>query len=234
MPTGGGKTVLAAHAIGVAARELLQAPNPMVLWLVPSTPILDQTVAALKMLDHPYRPALAGDFGRNVSILTKAEALAMSRADAEGGACIIVSTIQSFRREKPNGEADEESLKVCQDAGVLMEHFQHLTEAQQADLDRIDGTAQPVRSLANLLRLHPPMVIVDEAHNARTALLQMPQQKFYPDFVAMLRDGRVLVVEYKGGHLYEAEKVKRQIGDVWATRPGARGSSACPRIGAST
>ena len=141
MPTGGGKTLLAAHAIGVAARELLQAPNPMVLWLVPSTAILDQTVAALKTLDHPYRLALARDFGRDVSILTKAEALAMSRADATGGACVIVSTIQSFRREKPNGEADEEGLKVYQDAGVLMEHFQHLTEAQEAGLDKIEGTA---------------------------------------------------------------------------------------------
>ena len=50
VPAGGGKTLLAAHAIGVAAREFLQDPNPIVLWLVASTPILDQTVAALKTL----------------------------------------------------------------------------------------------------------------------------------------------------------------------------------------
>jgi len=29
--------------------------------------------------------------------------------------------------------------------------------------------------------------------------LQTPADKFYPDFVAKLRDGRCLVVEYKGG-----------------------------------
>ena len=104
VPTGGGKTVMAAHAVGIAAQEFLHSSNPIVLWLVPSTPILNQTVAALKDPEHPYRAALARDFGQHVSVLTKSEALAMSRADAEGGACIIVSTIQSFRREKPNGE----------------------------------------------------------------------------------------------------------------------------------
>src|SRR5690349_22852510 len=53
VPTGGGKTLMAAHAIGVAAREYLQATSPMVLWLVPSTAILDQTVNALKDETHP-------------------------------------------------------------------------------------------------------------------------------------------------------------------------------------
>lgn len=46
--------------------------------------------------------------------------------------------------------------------------------------------------------------------------LQLPHQKFYPDFVAMLTDGRVLAVEYKGAHLYEGEGDKRAIGAIWA------------------
>ena len=74
VPTGGGKTIMAAHAVGIAATEFQHVSNPLVLWLVPSTPILEQTVSALKNHDHPYRAALAQDFGRNVSILTKAEA----------------------------------------------------------------------------------------------------------------------------------------------------------------
>jgi type III restriction enzyme len=45
--------------------------------------------------------------------------------------------------------------------------------------------------------------------------LQLPHQKFYPDFVALLKDGRILVVEYKGGDRYDSEVVKRQIGAVW-------------------
>ena len=186
IPTGGGKTILGAHAVGAAAKEFLQAPNPMVLWLVPSAAILDQTVNALKNVDHPYRAALAKDFGRNLSILTKAEALAMSRADAEGGACIIVSTIQSFRREKENGEKNEEGLKVYQDAGALMDHFSGLSEAQEARLDKLEGTDRPIASLANILKLHRPMVIVDEAHNARTSLSFDTLARFDPSLILEL------------------------------------------------
>ena len=42
--------------------------------------------------------------------------------------------------------------------------------------------------------------------------------RFFPDFVAQLKDGRMAVVEYKGAHLltlpYEIEK--RQVGELWA------------------
>jgi type III restriction enzyme len=50
--------------------------------------------------------------------------------------------------------------------------------------------------------------------------LQLPHDKFYPDFVAMLIDGRILVVEYKGAHLYDGETVKRQIGSFYAEAGG--------------
>lgn len=180
VPTGGGKTIMGAHAVGIAAKNYLEAPNPLVLWLVPSTPILDQTVDALKNLDHPYRVALAKDFGRNITVLTKAEALAMSRADAEGGACIIVSTIQSFRIEETDGR------KVYEDSGQLMDHFSGLTDAQTARLEKVEGTGRPIASLANLLRLHHPMVIVDEAHNARTTLSFDTLARFDPSLILEL------------------------------------------------
>jgi type III restriction enzyme len=42
--------------------------------------------------------------------------------------------------------------------------------------------------------------------------------RFYPDFVAELVDGRMLVVEYKGAHLLNDPKTveKRDVGEVWA------------------
>jgi len=45
--------------------------------------------------------------------------------------------------------------------------------------------------------------------------LQLSGARFYPDFVAMLTDGRVLVVEYKGKHLAEEAKEKRLVGELW-------------------
>jgi type III restriction enzyme len=48
---------------------------------------------------------------------------------------------------------------------------------------------------------------------------------FYPDFVAELTDGRLLVVEYKGGHLATGEdaKEKENIGKLWEERSGGKG-----------
>lgn len=180
IPTGGGKTIVAAHAVGVAAREYLNADNPMVLWLVPSTPILDQTLAALRDPDHPYRAALAASFGRNLSVLTVGEALALSRPDATGGACILVATIQAFRVDEMAGR------KVYQDDGALMDHFSGLTLNQLARLERVEGSDRPVASLANVLRLHRPMIIVDEAHNARTPLSFETLQRFAPSLILEL------------------------------------------------
>lgn len=180
IPTGGGKTIVAAHAVGVGAREHLQTDAPMVLWLVPSSAILDQTLTALRNLEHPYRAALAQDFGRNVSVLSLDEALTLSRADATGGACIIVATLQAFRVDDTAGR------KVYQDAGALMDHFSGLKEDQRARLELVEGTHRPVASLANVLRLHRPMVIVDEAHNARTALSFETLRRFDPSMILEL------------------------------------------------
>jgi type III restriction enzyme len=186
VPTGGGKTVMAAHSIGIAAREYMRTVNPTVLWLVPSTAILDQTLGALKEEGHPYRAALMHSFNRNFAVMTKAEALGMSKADATGGAVVIVSTIQSFRREDDSGRENPEGLKVYEDAGVLMDHFTGLTKAQTAALDRIDGGSRPVYSLANLLKLHRPMVIVDEAHNVRGPLSFRTLARFNPSLILEL------------------------------------------------
>jgi len=51
--------------------------------------------------------------------------------------------------------------------------------------------------------------------------LQTSTDKFYPDFVCKLKDGRVLVIEYKGGHLWNDEtKEKKDLGELWAKRSG--------------
>jgi type III restriction enzyme len=46
--------------------------------------------------------------------------------------------------------------------------------------------------------------------------LQLSNGKFYPDFIALLNDGRILVVEYKGSHLIESQRIKKYIGEFWA------------------
>ncbi|MFN2531089.1 MAG: DEAD/DEAH box helicase [Pyrinomonadaceae bacterium] len=162
VPTGGGKTLLASHAAGIAMKELLHADRSVVLWLVPSNTILDQTADALRDPRHPYRRALDLECG-NVEVFTIEEALYLSRAAVDGQTVVVVSTIQSFRVEDKTGR------RVYSENDALQEHFVGVPADRLAELDqRADGG--PVNSLANALRLRRPIVIVDEAHNARTDL----------------------------------------------------------------
>lgn len=49
--------------------------------------------------------------------------------------------------------------------------------------------------------------------------------RFYPDFVAQLTDGRLLVVEYKGGLTAQTTDTaeKRLIGEKWEAKSAGRG-----------
>lgn len=60
--------------------------------------------------------------------------------------------------------------------------------------------------------------------------LQTSTDFFYPDFVCMLEDGRVLVVEYKGAHIYDNadSKEKRAVGAVWAARSSGKALFSMP------
>lgn len=162
VPTGGGKTLLACHATGLAISELLHADKAVVLWLVPSNTILDQTANALRDPRHPYRRALELSCG-TVEVVTIEDALRLSRATVDGQTVVIVSTIQAFRVEDPTGR------KVYDQNGAFAEHLLNVPAGRLADFfPGADGKPKP--SLVNMLRLRRPVVIVDEAHNARTEL----------------------------------------------------------------
>ena len=163
VPTGGGKTLLACYAAGIAKGDLLHAEQAVVLWLVPSQTILTQTADALRDPRHDYRRALETACAGPVEVLTIEEALGLSRGVVEGSTVVIVATIQAFRAEDTTGR------RVYGQNGNLADHFLNLPTNRSADLlPGPDG--KPVPSLVNVLRLRRPIVIVDEAHNARTEL----------------------------------------------------------------
>ena len=163
VPTGGGKTLLACHAVGIAQTELLRAERSVVLWLVPSNTILEQTADALRDVRHPYRRALELECAGPVEVLRIDEALNLTRARVDGATVVIVATMQSFRVEDTTGR------KVYARSSPFQEHFLNLPPEEAARL--FEGPDQkPVPSLVNMLRLRRPVVIVDEAHNARTDL----------------------------------------------------------------
>jgi len=172
LPTGGGKTLVAAHSVEIAAREYLQTDEPLVVWLVPSNAILNQTIAALKDRKHPYRQALQA-IGSEVTVLDMSEALSVQPAQLNG-VTVIVSTMQAVRVEETSNR------KFYEQNGSLMGHFpSNIKPELLVKLEKHENGA-PVCSLANVLALRRPIVIVDEAHNARTDLSFTTLARFSP------------------------------------------------------
>jgi len=175
LPTGGGKTFLACHTVALANYEYLKRENSIVLWLVPSNTIREQTINALKDKNHSYRQALDSTLGQ-VAVIDLTEALYLQASVLHGSTVIIVATIQAFRVE------DKEGRKVYESAGALQHHFDNLPVEILENVNR-DTTGILPYSLANVLRIHRPLVIVDEAHNARTELSFDTLARFRPSAI---------------------------------------------------
>ena len=112
----------------------------------------------------------------SVSVLSIQEALYVTRPTLATGTTVIVSTMQAFRVDETEGR------KVYEQSGALMDHFSGVDSALLDSLEKYED-GKPVQSLANLLRLHRPIVIVDEAHNARTTLSFETLARFNPSCI---------------------------------------------------
>lgn len=171
IPTGGGKTILGAHVVKLAGRSFLERDYPVALWLVPSKIIRQQTVEALKDPTHPYRRVLDDAFEGRVRVFDIADFRQVRPTDMRDGACVVVATIQTLRVQ------DTEGRKVYAHDENLEPHFS--SRDLPEGLER-DERGQVKFSFANLLHLHHPLVIVDEAHNAVTGLTHEMQTRLNP------------------------------------------------------
>ncbi len=188
IPTGGGKTVLASHAIDVAARKYLNTTAPITLWLVPTNTIRLQTVDALKKPGHPYRDKLDQAFNRQVLVLDIDEVTQIRPQDIGNKAIVVVSTLANLRVRDKSGRrvyAYHEHFEP-HFAKVPSNHpaMARLDKVTKADIKENGLTPRDIGkinySFANLLALYRPLVIVDEAHNARTSLTFDTLRQIHP------------------------------------------------------
>jgi len=177
IPTGGGKTLLAAHAIERAARLYIGTTTPLALWLVPSNVIRTQTLEALQKPGHPYRTALEQYFPADrLRVIDIDDCDQLRPDDFDGSTIVIVGTIQTLR------VGNTASRKVYAYKEAFEPHFGRLP-ASAPFFEKVGGSdlvEQPYLkssdlgrvkfSFANLLAWYRPIVIVDEAHNNGTPL----------------------------------------------------------------
>ncbi len=176
IPTGGGKTLLAAHAIERAARLYVGTPHPLALWLVPSNTIRTQTLEALQKPGHPYRAALEEYFPTDrLRVIDIEDCDQLRPEDFETRAVVVVGTLQTLR------VGNTASRKVYAYKESFEPHFARISKAPHFEtVSPNDLVEQPYLtpsdlgrvkySFANLLAHYRPIMIVDEAHNATTDL----------------------------------------------------------------
>lgn len=175
VPTGGGKTIMAAHAVALAGRAIQNSDAPIALWLTPSDTIRTQTLEALANARHPYRQALASHFGDRIRVCDLESLQTVGAHDIGKAAIVVVTTIQSLN------VTDTSTRNVYSFFEELAEHFRDLPASLTAGLEKVTEadlesqsflTAKDVGrvkwSVANWLHINRPLVIVDEAHNNRT------------------------------------------------------------------
>jgi len=166
LPTGGGKTLLAAYTVNVAAQAFMEQDAPLVLWLVPTNTIRKQTLETLVNPCHPNREALESVFGSRLLVLDIADFTQIRPQDLRDKTVIVVGTVQTLRVDKTEGR------KVYAHHEALEPHFTGFTGAGDG-LERIEEGSDKGRikfSFRNLLAIHRPLVVVDEAHNATSPL----------------------------------------------------------------
>lgn len=177
VPTGGGKTFVGARCVPLVNRYLLQTERSIILWLVPSNAIREQTLKAFRNREHPYYAALA-EVGA-LTVFDLDEAKALTRATLDTSTVVIVATRQAFSQQ------EMDKLKVYESSGVLQHHFADISPEQRANLLLGPENTVPY-SFANVLRLRRPFVVVDEAHNARTDLSFETLARFRPSGILEL------------------------------------------------
>lgn len=190
VPTGGGKTLLAAHAVSRIFGRYLGGNTGFVLWIVPNEAIYSQTLKQLSDRQHPYRQVLDRAAAGRVKILEKGDRL--DARDVEANLCVMLLMLQSANRET------KDTLTMFRDRGDVHGFFPDEGDqlAQRAALEATpnldaydkDGGFWPMvkDSLGNALRLIRPVVVMDEGHRAISELAFSTLYGFNPCFVLEL------------------------------------------------
>lgn len=174
VPTGGGKTFLAANAIKPIFDSMPHIHPKAVVWLVPSDTILKQTYNALKNKDHDYRQRIDVDFSSRVEVYTKEQLLNgqnFNPSTVQEQLSIFVLSYDSFRTNKKEGR------KAYQENGYLASFTKYKSDSDLL-LENTDETA-----LIQVIRQLNPVVIVDESHHATSKLSIEMLENFNPSFV---------------------------------------------------
>ncbi|UGU14242.1 DEAD/DEAH box helicase family protein [Sinomicrobium kalidii] len=163
VPTAGGKTFIACNALHTINKYFNQGNPKAVVWLVPWSNLLQQTIKNLSDLSHPYREKLNSLFNGRVEVYEKEDLLQGTNFNPTSVTEQLNIFVFNFSSLRINSQKKEDR-KVFQENGAL-EPFKDVIINEDLILPHTDETA-----LINVIRSLNPVVIVDESHNAESDL----------------------------------------------------------------
>ncbi len=174
VPTGGGKTLLAA-----AALERLPWQRGLVLWIVPSKAIYDQTKTALWDKQHPYRKMLNRASAGRVKMLEKEDIF--NRYDIANYLCVMLLMLPATNRQR-----GREFLRMFRDSGRYPSFYPDSDDIfgntrllnEYPDLECHTEGGLVKQSLFNVFKMLRPVVVLDEAHKAYGARNRQTNEEF--------------------------------------------------------
>ena len=174
VPTAGGKTFIAVNALHSIFAAYDTSKTKAVIWLVPWSNLLQQTVNALSNPEHPYRQKLNTLFNNKVIIYQKEDLLQGSNFNPSIVKEQLSIFVMSFASLRANNKDDR---KVYQENGQL-ESFVPQYVNRNHILEGVDDTA-----LINVIRSLNPVLVVDESHNAESDLSVDMLKNLNPSFI---------------------------------------------------
>lgn len=174
VPTAWWKTFIACNALKTIFENYPKVKEKVVVWLVPSNTILNQTIKNLSNPDHPYNQKIRSLFNWRFEVFTKEQLLNwtwFNLTSIQEQLNILVLSFASLRTK------DKESRKLHQENGNLSS-FQNDSRFNESYVDWIDVT-----SLSNILYNLNPVVIIDESHNAESDLSVDMLKTLNPSFI---------------------------------------------------
>ncbi len=219
VPTGGGKTLLAA-----AALERLHRQTGLTLWIVPSKAIYAQTKAALWNREHPYRQMLERASAGRVKMLEKDDPF--NRDDTANYLCVMLLMLPATNRQR-----GREFLRMFKDSGRYPSFFpdgddllsdgRMMEKYPDLECNVEGGTIK--HSLFNAFKILRPVVVLDEAHKAYGSKKREANEEFArsinrlnPQLVIELsatpnRGISNLLVDIEGPDLKKEEMIKLPV-----------------------
>lgn len=176
VPTGGGKTFMACASVKRIFDALPAGKPQVVVWLVPSDPILTQTIRTLSDVNHPYRQKLDQDFAGRVGVYTKEMLLNGHNFSPDTVREMLTICIMSYSSLRINSR-NRDVRKVYQENGNLFRFAEYFKDKEALLADT------PDTALIQVLRHLEPVVVVDESHNAGSDLSTEMLNNLNPSFV---------------------------------------------------